>query len=255
MKLATWNVNSVRARLERVLDWLKTRSPDVACLQEIKCVEDQFPRLEVEALGYQVELFGQKTYNGVAILSKGPITDVTRNMGDDDGHARLIAATVGGIRVVDCYAPNGQAVDSVAYRYKLGWYEKLAIFLAGQKSAGLPLLVCGDFNVAPHPIDVHDPAAWEGQTLFTEKERAAWEHVRQTHALVDLYRDKHPEPGKFTWWDYRMLGFPKNHGLRIDHILVDQTLAARCTSVEIDREARKGKQPSDHAPVIAEFSG
>lgn len=251
VKIVTWNINSVRARFERLLDFLKTRSPDVLCLQELKCTDEQFPTLELQALGYHAAVFGQKSYNGVAIISKEPVADVQRNLGDDDEQARLIAGTVGGIRVVGLYAPNGQSLSSPAYQYKLQWYAKLNRWL---KTQATPLLVCGDFNIAPDDIDTWDAKLWEGQTLASPPERAAFKELTQQNALVDLFRVKHPEPGRFSWWDYRAGAFHKNQGLRIDHILVSEALVARCKEVEVDREARKGKLPSDHAPVWAEFA-
>jgi len=254
VKIATWNINSIRARTDRLLAWLQSAKPDVLCLQELKCTDEQFPRLEIEAAGYRAEVYGQKTYNGVAILSKAEATNVHRGLGDGDEQARVIAATVEGIHVVGCYAPNGQALESPAYVYKLEWYAKLSKWLQATFKQGEPLLLCGDLNVAPEAIDVWDPALWEGQTLASPKERAALKETMEANQLQDLFRVKHPGDQRFSWWDYRMLGFPKNHGLRIDHILVNQPLVERCTQIEIDREARKGKQPSDHAPVWAEFT-
>ncbi len=251
MKIATWNINSVRARLDRLLEYLATRSPDVLCLQELKCTDAQFPRAEIEAAGYRCEVFGQKTYNGVAILSKEPVTDVVRNLGDGDEQARVIAATCQGIRVVGLYAPNGQALDSPAYVYKLEWYAKLTRWLQAMQG---PLLVCGDFNVAPADLDTWDPALWQGMTLCSPRERAAFLGLLSAHHLTDLFRHQHPEPGRFTWWDYRAGAFHKNQGLRIDHLLVTDELVARCTAIDVDREARKGPQPSDHAPVWAQFA-
>lgn len=251
MKLITWNINSVRARLERLLEFLQTRQPDVLCLQELKCTDEQFPRAEVEAAGYRAEVFGQKTYNGVALLSKRPVTDVVKNLGDGDEQSRLIAGTVDGLRVVNLYAPNGQALGTPAYEYKLEWYAKLARWLGSQEA---PLLVCGDFNVAPAELDTWDPVLWAGQTLASPREREAFHALVKANGLVDLFREKHPEGGRFTWWDYRAGAFHKNQGLRIDHLLVSPDLVGRCTAVEVDREARKGQQPSDHAPVWAEFS-
>jgi exodeoxyribonuclease-3 len=251
VKIVTWNINSVRARFDRLIDFLKTRSPDVLCLQELKCTDEQFPTIELQALGYHAAVFGQKSYNGVAIISKEPVTDVARNMGDDDEQARIIAGTVGDIRVVGLYAPNGQSLNSPAYQYKLQWYAKLNRWLKTQTT---PLLVCGDFNIAPADIDTWDAKLWEGQTLASPPERAAFFEMTHQHALIDLFRAKHPEPGRFTWWDYRAGAFHKNLGLRIDHILVSESLVARCKEVEVDREARKGTLPSDHAPVWAEFA-
>jgi exodeoxyribonuclease-3 len=251
VKIVTWNINSIRARLERLIDYLKTRSPDVLCLQELKCTDEQFPRTEIEAAGYRAEVFGQKTYNGVAILSKLPVTDVARNMGDGDEQSRIIAGTVGGIRVVGLYAPNGQALGTPAFEYKLEWYAKLSRWLHSMKG---PLLVCGDFNVAPEEIDTWDPVLWQGQTLCSPKEREVFAAMLKANSFTDLFRARHPEGGRFSWWDYRAGAFHKNQGLRIDHILVSQDLVGRCTDVDVDREARKGTQPSDHAPVWAEFS-
>lgn len=252
MKVATWNINSVRARLEVLLTYLKTRSPDVLCLQETKCTDEQFPLLELQGLGYRAALFGQKAYNGVALLSKAPVTELARNLGDGDEQARVIAGTVSGVRVVGVYAPNGQAVDSPAYAYKLEWYARLTRWLA--PFAGRPLLVCGDFNVAPADLDTWDPRVWSGQTLCTPKERAAFAALQAANGLTDLVRARAPtEAGLFSWWDYRASAFAKNRGLRIDHMLVDQTLLARCSSARVDREARAGHQPSDHAPVEAVF--
>lgn len=251
VKIVTWNINSVRARLERLVEFLATRAPDVVCLQELKCTDEQFPRAEVEAAGYRAEVFGQKTYNGVAILSRLPVTDVARNLGDGDAQARVIAGTVGGVRVVNLYAPNGQALGTPAYEYKLEWYGKLARWLARQPR---PLLVCGDFNVAPADLDTWDPLLWQGQTLASPREREVFFAAVAANALVDLFRARHPEGGRFTWWDYRAGAFHKNQGLRIDHFLVTSDLVARCTGVDVDRDARKGKQPSDHAPVWAELA-
>lgn len=253
MKLATWNINSVRARVDRLVEWLQTRSPDVVCLQETKCTDEQFPSLEVRAAGYHAQLFGQKSYNGVALLSKQPVTDVRRNLGDDDEQARVISALAGGVRVVGLYAPNGQSIGAEAYQYKLQWYANLTRWLSFAR--GTPTVVCGDFNVAPDALDVYDVPRFTGQTLFSPKERAALQALIDAHGLVDLLRHRHPGEQHFTWWDYREGGFPKNKGLRIDHVLVTPDLVERCVSIEVDRQAREGKLPSDHAPVIATFRG
>jgi exodeoxyribonuclease-3 len=254
VKIATWNVNSIRARKERVLAWLAKARPDVVCLQELKCQEAEVPMDELGALGYQAAILGQKTYNGVAILSRTPLGDVRRGFDDggDESQARAIAATVAGLRVVSVYVPNGQAVDSDKYRYKLEWLERLRGFVAAELGRNERLVVGGDYNVAPAPIDVHDPAAWEGEVLFSPPERAALAAVVET-GLVDLYRRLHPDEQTFTWWDYRMLAFPKNKGLRIDHLLVSRKVAAQAQSCVVDRDERKGQQPSDHAPVVAEI--
>ena len=254
MKIAAWNLNSVRARLDRLVDWLKSAQPDVVCLQELKCTDAEFPMEAVREAGYHAAVHGQKTYNGVAILAKTEPTDVVKGLSDgvDDTHARLIAATVNGVRVVSAYAPNGQSVDSEAYIYKLEWYARLRRYLDTRHKPKEPMALCGDWNVAPEPIDVHDPALWEGQTLFTLRERAALKTLCE-FGLTDSFRALHPDVQKFSWWDYRMLGFQKNKGVRIDHILVTAPLAKKLEKVDVDREERKGKQPSDHAPVWADF--
>ncbi len=254
MKIVTWNVNSVRARQERLLSWLKAHQPDALCLQELKCVDTDFPTEAVRALGYHAALYGQKTYNGVAILSKAEPRDVVRGLADEveDPQARVIAATVNGVRVVSVYAPNGQAVDSPAYVYKLEWYTRLRRYLDTRHKPEEPLILCGDWNVAPEPIDTYDPALWEGQTLFTLRERDALQRLC-AFGLTDTFRKLHPDEQKFSWWDYRMLAFPKNKGLRIDHLFATAPLVERLVKVEIDREERKGKQPSDHAPVWVEL--
>lgn len=254
MKIVTWNVNSIRARLDRLLEFLKTRSPDVLCLQELKCTDDQFPHAELDALGFQAVAFGQKTYNGVAIITrKGEaVTDVAKNMGDDDDEARVIAATIRGIRVVGLYAPNGQALGAPQFTYKLEWYARLSRWLSRVQR---PLLVTGDFNVAPAEIDTWNVALWTGVTLASPKEREALSTLMQQNSLVDLVRAKRgQEAGFYTWWDYRAGAFKKNQGLRIDHILVSADLVDRCTAIAVDREARDGKQPSDHAPLAADVA-
>ncbi|HZH04954.1 MAG TPA: exodeoxyribonuclease III, partial [Myxococcaceae bacterium] len=254
MKIATWNVNSVRARQGRLLDWLKTHSPDVMCLQELKCTEDGFPHGELKQAGYSAAVYGQKTYNGVAILAREEPQAVVRGLEDgvEDPQARVVSATVNGVRVFSVYAPNGQAVGSPAYQYKLEWYARFRRVLDAGHQPVEPMVLCGDWNVAPEPIDVYDPAAWEGQTLFTVPEREALKHLC-AFGLTDSFRQHHAEQ-KFSWWDYRMLGFPKNRGVRIDHLFTTAPLAERCRAADIDREARKGPQPSDHAPVWAEYT-
>ena len=253
MKIATWNVNSVRAREERLLRWLSAHRPDVLCLQELKVTEDAFPLLAVRSLGYHAAVHGQKTYNGVAILSLEEPAELERGFGDggDEAHARLVAARVGGVRVASVYVPNGQEVGSDKWGYKLEWMKRLRAWLDRRFAASDPVAVCGDFNVAPEARDVCDPAAWEPSVLFHPDARAALEHVRGW-GLVDAFRLHHEAPGLYSWWDYRMLAFPKNQGLRIDHVLLSEPLAARCTAALIDRNERKGKQPSDHAPVVVE---
>jgi exodeoxyribonuclease-3 len=254
MRIATWNINSIRARTDRLLAWLDQAKPDALCLQELKCTEDQFPGDALKAAGWHAAIHCQKTYNGVAILSRTPPEEVTVGLDDgvEDPQARVIAATVNGVRLISVYAPNGQEVDSPAYQYKLEWFRRLRRYLDQRHNAQQPLAVCGDFNVAPEPIDVHDPVLWDGQTLFSLPEREALKQLAG-FGLIDTFREKQPGVQKFSWWDYRMLSFPKNKGLRIDHVLVTPALLERVTTADIDREARKGKQPSDHAPVWIEL--
>lgn len=255
MKIATWNLNSIRARQQRLISWLASAQPDVVCLQELKCTDAEFPTDALREAGYHSASFGQKTYNGVALLAKSEITDVVRGHldGVEDSHARLIAGTVNGVRIVSAYAPNGQEVDSPAYQYKLEWYRRLRKVLDERHKVSEPLVLCGDWNVAPEDIDVYDPAGWKEQTLCSTREREALKGVVD-FGLVDTFRKHSQEPGKYSWWDYRMLAFPKNKGLRIDHVYATPKLAEACTAAGIDREQRKGQQPSDHAPVWAEFA-
>ncbi|CAM3281945.1 exodeoxyribonuclease III [Corallococcus soli] len=254
MRIATWNVNSVRARQQRLVDWLKKHQPDALCLQELKCTDTDFPFEAVKEAGYFAAVHGQKTYNGVAILAKQEPTDVVKGLSDgvDDTHARFIAATVGGVRVVSAYAPNGQQVDSDAYVYKLEWFHRLKRYLDTRHKPDEPMVLGGDWNIAPDPIDVYDPAQWEGQTLFTLRERDVLQQVR-TFGLTDAFRHLHPTEQKFSWWDYRMLAFPKNKGVRIDHLFLTAPLVPRLVACDVDREERKGQQPSDHAPVWLEL--
>lgn len=254
MKVASWNVNSVAARSERLLAWLAKETPDILCIQELKAVEESFPRDAVSALGYHAAVFGQRTYNGVAILAKVPLQDLRRGLddGDEESDARLISARVGDLRVVCCYVPNGQTVSSPKFAYKLAWLDRLTAYLARHHTPAEPLLVCGDFNIAPEDRDVYDPEGLREDVLCHPLVREKW-HALLAFGLVDTYRMHVADAGKYSWWDYRMLGFPKNRGLRIDFVLATEALAARCTSARIDRDERKGKQPSDHAPVIAEL--
>ncbi|MFL6539857.1 MAG: exodeoxyribonuclease III [Chthoniobacterales bacterium] len=251
MRIVSWNINSLRRRQDRLLEWLGRTKPDVVCLQETKCTDEQFPALELKAAGYHAAFHGQKSYNGVAILSKSELHDVRPALCDEeqDDQARVIAATVDGVRVFCVYAPNGQAVGSPAYQYKLRWYTRLTTCLA--REAG-DLVVCGDFNVAPEDRDTHDAELWRGAIMCSDGERDAFNKMCAS-GLIDTLRLHHPETGLFTWWDYRMLSFPKNRGLRIDAVLASKSLAARCRDSGIDREMRKGKEPSDHAPIWAEF--
>ena len=255
MKIATWNLNSVRAREGRLLAWLAEKQPDVLCLQELKATDEDFPTAAVEALGYQAVVYGQRTYNGVAILSRGPLVEVEKGFRDDDEdtQARLISARAGEIRVVCAYFPNGAQVGSEKFAYKLRWMERMHHHLQRSLKRDDSAVLCGDFNVAPEDRDVARPEEWKESVLCHPEARAALARIAGL-GLVDTFRRHHSEGGYYSWWDYRMLGFPKNNGLRIDHILATEPLAARCSEAEIDRNERKGKQPSDHAPVVAAFS-
>ena len=255
MKIASWTINSLRKRQERLLAWLRETSPDIVCLQETKCTDDQFPAETLRNAGYAAVFHGQKSYNGVAILAKEEPREVRMGFCDEveDDHARVIAANVGDVRVMSIYAPNGQAIGSTPYQYKMEWYRRLTTCLREKEGALDQVVVCGDFNVAPSDEDVHDPALWHSVIMCSAEERAAFRALEEM-GLADTLRLHHPEPGIFSWWDYRMLAFPKNRGLRIDAILAGRELAGKCTGGGIDREMRKGKEPSDHAPVWAEFS-
>lgn len=255
MILAAWNVNSLTIRLTRLLPWLAETRPDVVCLQETKLEDAKFPVQAIADAGYAAHYCGQKTYNGVAILARRDLAVEDVRMGIDgfaDEQKRVIAATVAGIRVVGVYVPNGQSVGSEKYQYKLAWYAALADMLRGELARHPNVAVAGDFNVAPEDRDVHDPVAWAGQVLCSEPERAAFRALLAT-GLKDSFRLFEQPEKTFSWWDYRMLGFPKNHGLRIDHVLLSEALAARCTASRIDRNMRKGEKPSDHAPVFVEL--
>ncbi|MBC7795038.1 MAG: exodeoxyribonuclease III [Clostridia bacterium] len=255
MKVVTWNVNSVRAREERLLNWLRANKPDVVCLQETKVPDGQFPVEKVRELGYEVALNGQKAYNGVALLSRTPIDDVRVGFSDghDDPQARFISGIVQGTRVASVYIPNGSEVGSDKWAYKLAWLKRLRAYLEKHHAEGEPLLVCGDYNVALEARDVARPAEWETSVLFHPEARAALEHF-MSFGLVDVFRKLREEPGLYSWWDYRMLGFPKGNGLRIDLVLGTKVIADKCVEAVIDRNERKGKQPSDHAPVALTFA-
>lgn len=254
MKLATWNVNSLKVRLPQLLTWLVREQPDVVCLQETKLEDHGFPRQEIEAAGYYVAFSGQKTYNGVALLAReGPTEIVVGNPLCPDEQKRLLTATIRGICVVCAYVPNGQAVGSDKYAYKLEWLDGLTRWVSERLAANPQLVLAGDFNIAPADQDVYDPAAWAGQILCSDPERAAFRSLLGL-GLKDSFRLFDQPAKSFSWWDYRMLGFQKNRGLRIDHILLSETLAARCKAARISREVRKFERPSDHAPVIAELA-
>jgi len=254
--ITTWNVNSLKVRLPHLLEWMAAHQPDIVALQEIKLGDAKFPAAELEAAGYRAAVSGQKTYNGVAILVRAPRVLEAPAAGlpnFPDEQKRVLAATVNGVRVVDVYCPNGQAVGTDKYRYKLDWYKALAAWLAEELTRYPELVVLGDFNVAPADEDVHDPAEWEGQVLFSEPEKTALAAVAAV-GLTDAFRRFPQAPRSFSWWDYRMNAFKRNRGLRIDHILVSQALLARLTACAIDVEPRKAERPSDHALVTATFS-
>jgi exodeoxyribonuclease III len=253
MKIATWNVNSLKVRLPHVLDWLAAAQPDALCLQETKTEDRGFPFDALAAAGYQAIHNGQKTYNGVAILARGAMEDAACDLpGFDDPQKRLIAATVDGVRLVCAYMPNGQAVGSDKYAYKLRWLAALAGWLSEEMERYPRLALLGDFNIAPDDRDVHDPAAWQGQILCSDPERAAF-HKFLDLGLADAFRLFEQPEKSFSWWDYRMMGFRRNLGLRIDHILLSPALAERCRACSIDKAPRKLERPSDHAPVLAEL--
>ena len=235
------------------MTWLTDSKPDIVCLQETKCPDDQFPVLALKATGYHAAYHGEKSYNGVAILSKDPLGEIRASLCDevDDSQTRVIAATIGAVRVYSIYAPNGQAVGSAAYQYKIKWYARLRDCLARETKENI--VVAGDLNVAPTDADVHDPELWRGAIMCSEAEREALRSLAEI-GFCDTLRLHHQETGLFSWWDYRMLAFPKNRGLRIDAILASNALCRTCTAAGIDREMRKGKEPSDHAPVWAEFA-
>ncbi|WP_296660813.1 exodeoxyribonuclease III [Paraburkholderia sp.] len=257
MKIATWNVNSLKVRLQHVIDWLKESGTDVLCLQELKLPNEKFPTAELEAQGYRSWFAGQKTYNGVAILARdGLVVDeatVVRNIpGFEDPQQRVIATTVGGVRVVSAYFPNGQAPGTDKFAYKLAWLDAMHDWLA-QEMQRYPLLaLLGDYNIAPEDRDVHDPKAWEGQNLVSPEERAQFARLIDL-GLVDAFRQFEQPEKTFTWWDYRMFAFRRNAGMRIDHILLSPALAPQCKAVEVDKTPRKWEQPSDHTPVVAQL--
>ena len=255
MRLATWNVNSLSVRLPQLLDWLAATSPDVVVLQETKLTDDKFPADALQAAGYRSVWFGQKTYNGVALLAREglAIDAVVRNIpGFDDTQARVIAATVAGMRIVGAYFPNGQAPDSDKFAYKRAWLQALTGWLAQELAAHPALALMGDFNIAPEDRDVHDPVAWAGQIHCTDVERAAFRALLDL-GLRDAFRLFEQPERLWSWWDYRNLAFRKNQGLRIDHILLSPALAAHATACMIDKQPRRNERPSDHAPVMVDI--
>jgi exodeoxyribonuclease-3 len=258
VKIATWNVNSVRARLETVTGWLKEAEPDVACFQEIKTTDDQFPREAFEALGYNCAVHGQKSYNGVAILSKRPLEDVTPRLPGDnaDDQSRYIEAIVKGdkgiVRVASIYAPNGNPIGTEKYTYKLGWHARLAEHAAALLKLEEPVSLMGDYNIIPEPHDVHDPKAWVNDALFQPETRAALRRLENL-GYTDAFRAVHNEPNQYTFWDYQAGAWQKNKGIRIDHILLSPQAADQLRGCEIDKDVRDRDKPSDHVPVWCEL--
>jgi exodeoxyribonuclease III len=254
MKIATWNVNSFKVRLPHVLDWLAVEQPDVLCLQETKQEDKAFPYTELEAAGYRAIHNGQKTYNGVALLSKSAAMDEHRDIPDfDDPQKRIIAATFNDVRVICAYMPNGSEVGSEKYEYKLRWLKALHSWLDGEMKRFPRLALLGDYNIAPDDRDVHDPALWKDKILCSEPEREAFRNFIAL-GLSDAFRQFEQVEKSYSWWDYRMMGFRRNHGMRIDHILLSKPLADKCMACRIDKTPRKLERPSDHAPVVAEIS-
>ena len=258
MRIATWNVNSVNARLPTILEWFEQERPDVACLQELKCLDQRFPGEAFERLGYNVAVHGQKTYNGVALLSRTPLEDVRRGLPGDDGdeQARYIEAVISGptpIRVGGLYLPNGNPVDTDKFAYKLAWMERLHAHASQLLALEEPLVLAGDYNVIPESADVYDPAAWADDALFRPESRAAFRALKWL-GLTDAYMAADGAPGGYTFWDYQAGAWPRDLGIRIDHLLLSPMAADRLAGVVIHRDVRGREKPSDHVPVVAELS-
>lgn len=253
--VATWNINSIRARLERLVAFLERHAPDVVCLQETKCKEEQFPFDEIREAGYEASVLGQPTYNGVAVLTRAPAPATVRGLpgDDDDVQARFLAVDIEGLRIASAYVPNGKEVGSDKYAYKLAWLERLRVWVEREIADGRHVVVCGDYNIAPADEDAAFPEIWASSVLCHADVRTAWDRLVAV-GLRDLVREHVDAPGPWTWWDYRRLAFPRGDGLRIDHLLATDRAADRCTRTEVDRDERKGDKPSDHAPVLAWFS-
>jgi exodeoxyribonuclease-3 len=253
VRIASWNVNSLRVRLPQLLGWLGAHAPDVVALQETKLADDAFPGAELRAAGYHSACSGQKTYNGVAILARSELSAPIRDIpGYDDPQRRVLAASVDGVRVINLYVPNGQSVGSDKFFYKLGWLRALRDWLRAELAAHQRLVVLGDFNIAPDDRDVHDPAAWVGSVHVSPEEREALRATLRL-GLIDVFRKFEQPPRTYSWWDYRAGAFQRNNGLRIDLLLASAALAERCTACTIDREPRRVEQASDHTPVIGTF--
>lgn len=254
LKIATWNVNSLRVRLPQVQSWLSTMRPDILAVQETKLSDPDFPTDALISMGYYVAYAGQKTYNGVAIMSRTPIRDVVTDVpGWDDPQRRILAATIAGIRVINLYVPNGEEVNSEKYRYKLDWLKQVGSYIQAELAVHSDLVVLGDLNIAPEDRDVHDPLAWQDHVLVSPSERQAFQGWLVL-GLKDLFRLFPQSAESYSWWDYRQQAFKRRRGLRIDHLLASTALASRCQSCEIDTTPRSHERPSDHAPVWAAFS-
>jgi len=254
VKLATWNVNSLKVRLPQVLEWAGKHRPDALCLQETKTQDGQFPAADIQAAGYSPLFNGQKTYNGVCIVSLNPPSaPITEIPGFEDPQKRVLAATIAGVRIINIYVPNGESVEADKYQYKLRWLAALRDWLKAELARHPRLAVLGDYNIAPEDRDVHDPAAWEGKVLCSKPEREAFGNLLDL-GLKDAFRLFEQPDKSFSWWDYRMNAFRRKMGLRIDHILLSEELARTCTACTIDVEPRKNERPSDHAPVVAELN-
>ncbi len=259
MRIATWNVNSIRQRLDHLVTWLRERQPDIACLQEIKCVDDAFPREPIEALGYNLAVHGQKTFNGVAILSKAKFDEVVPGLPGDDGddHARFIEATVstasGVVRVASIYLPNGNPPSTDKYSYKLKWMDRLSHYARERLQLEEPLILAGDYNVIPAPQDVHDPAAWANDALFLPPTREKFRSLTNL-GLTDAIRAVSDDAGLYTFWDYQAGAWQKNWGIRIDHMLLSPQAADRLTGAGIDKHVRTWEKPSDHVPVYIDLA-
>ena len=254
MRVVSWNVNSINARYDRFLNWMEENQPDIVCLQELKTEGDAFPHDELAQMGYWAEIHGQKSYNGVAIIARAPLSDVRRNMDDgvDDDQARLISGRVHGVHVICVYVPNGHHRESEKWPYKLEWYARLRRWLQAHCDPDEPTVLCGDFNIAPEDRDAHDPASWADGVLCHPTGRAALQAVVDW-GFIDTWRAQRPDAVQYTWWDYRNLGFQKNNGLRIDMIYATETLAEMADDVHVDMDERRGERPSDHAPIWTDF--
>lgn len=253
MKIATWNVNSLKVRLPHVMDWLNTHQPDILALQEIKMLDEFFPYQELNNLGYECVWNGQKAYNGVAILSREKTSNIVKELpGLDDPQRRVLSATIAGVRVVNVYIPNGESISSEKYSYKLNWLKTLETYLQDEMKAHSKLIILGDFNIAPEKIDLYDHSIFEGQVLFTEAERNSFQNLLKL-GLTDCLRAHDISEKTYTWWDYRLNAFKRNMGLRIDHILATGNLVKQSQRCYVDKAPRALERPSDHAPVIAEF--